>query len=322
MKIKRYKVTIILLILFIYVPLTASAQCIGVVTAGGGQQYWQAVIGGSKKAATELGLTIYARGAVDETDSKGQRYILDLVINKKMCQGVVLAPNSVARLSDVAQLKARGIPTVYIDRDIGGDRVSVIKTNNAEAGVLAGKEMVNVLNGKGKVAVLGLKKGVVTTSIREEAFIKEVQTSGIEVIIDEYLGSGIGIARQRALDILKDADEIDGIFTSNELTTVAVITALKRLNKSGTIVHIGFDAHSVIIQSLMANELHGFIAQDPFQMGYLGVLNLYQIMQGKEVEAEVTVKAILVNKKNISAPEVKDILKVYLNPLNQKGASP
>lgn len=128
------------------------AQCIAVITAGGGQTFWRDVREGAVQAGKELEIKVYVRGAIDESNIQGQKHLINTLM-RQGCQGLVLAPNAKERKKDVAQLKHQGIPTVtvYVDRDIGGDRISVIKTDNFAAGELAGREMVKAL--KGKVAV-------------------------------------------------------------------------------------------------------------------------------------------------------------------------
>lgn len=141
------------LFLFVFcIGTSASAQCIGVVTSGGGA-FWSEVISGSQQAAKEVGVRVYARGAIDDDNVKGQQHIINQAIHTEQCQGLLLAPNSDERLKEVELLKQQGIPTVYVDRDIGGARVSVVKTNNTHAGILAGLAMLKALNGKGNIAV-------------------------------------------------------------------------------------------------------------------------------------------------------------------------
>ena len=222
------------------------AGCIGVVTAGGGQRYWSEVKKGAELAGKELGVDIYARGAVNEGDIEGQRLVIE-EIKKLRCLGLLLAPNSEERKRDVTQLKFLGIPTVYIDRDIGGDRISVIQTDNFLAGELAGTEMAKALKGKGKVAVFRPDKSVVTTTAREKGFITAAVKGGLEIVIDSYVGSAVGIARGNAFNILQEATDIDGIFTPNESTSVAVLATLQSLKKAGEVIHIGFDSNNYLI---------------------------------------------------------------------------
>ena len=309
---KKTSVFLLLLSLYIGHSASVSAQCIGVVTSGVAT-FWNMVLAGAQQAAQEVGMTVYGRGAVGEDNVRGQRYIINQIIYKEKCQGLLLAPNSDTRLKEVQLLKQQGIPTVFVDRDVGGARVSVVKTNNSHAGVLAGQAMLKALNGKGNIAVLGLKKGTLATDARQTAFIDEVTKGGLKVKVIKYLGTRIGDARVRAIDILNSAENIEAIFTTNETTTVATILALQEMNKSGKIIHIGFDSHPLIIDSLINETLHGFVIQDPFQMGYQGALTLHKAMQGEQVNESITTNSIYVDKNNINNTAIKKALRAYLD---------
>jgi len=291
---------------------SAWAECVGVVTAGGGQRFWGDVIKGANQAGKELGIEIHARGAVDEANVEGQRYIIESTM-KFGCEGLVLAPNSKDRIKDVAQLKAQGIPTVFIDRDIGGDRISVIKTENFSAGEKAGIEMAKALGGKGKIALLRFNEDVVSTTARENGFIKGATGGGLEIVVDQYIGTMVGEARTEAYRILKGLKRIDGIFTPNESTSLGVIKALERLNKAGNVVHIGFDSHKVMIESLKSQHIYGFIVQSPFQMGYQGVHTVYRAMHGKDIKQEVYTDVVFINRENINHKEIRRMLGLQLD---------
>ncbi len=281
---------------------SAALRCIGVVGAGV-SSYWNDVYKGANQAGKELDIKVYTRGTFDETDKLGQRAIINYFIKKNGCSALVLAPNSTERKTDVSKLKAIGIPTVYIDRDMGGDAVSIIASDNAQAGKQAGKEMVKALLGKGKVAILRFDKNVKTTSLREDNFKAEVIKAGLDIILDEHLSTTIGLGRSKAYELLKNVDNIDGIFTPNAITTIAVIKALERLNKSDILL-IGFDADDVIIKSLKAGHLYGIFLQQPFQMGYQGVHMAFLAMQGEKIKENIITPTIFVNSENVESIKI------------------
>ena len=294
-------------ILFLNVSSSTATQCVAVVTAGGGQDFWKNVIKGANQAGEELNIKVYARGAVDESNEEGQRRIIQAAIERG-CSGLVLAPNSQGQRKVVRQLKIQGIPTVYIDRDINGDRISIIKTENFSAGEKAAIEMAKVLNGKGKIAVLRTSNKVKATTARENGFIHAATAHGLEIVVDQYIGTRIGEERKNALQILNKSPHIDGIFTPNESSTIAVIKVLEHLNQTGKIIHIGFDAPKLVIDALKSNNIYGFMVQHPFQMGYLGVYTVYNALQGKTVNKKVNTEAIFINKNNINETNIKKIL--------------
>lgn len=303
--IKLLSLTIMLTFLII-TPAIAS-ECIGLVTAGGGQAFWRSVIKGADQAGKELNLKIYARGAIDENNIAGQRHIIESAI-KSGCIGLVLAPNSAKQKEVVSQLKQQGIPTVFIDRDIGGDRVSVVKTENFFAGEKAAIEMAKALGGKGKIALMRMNEKVKATTSRENGFIQAASREGLEIVVDQYIGTRIGEARKKAYKILKERPEIDGIFTPNESTSIAVIKVLEQLNKSGEILHIGFDAPQIMIDSLNSKHIYGFIVQNPYQMGYLSIYAIHNAILGKIVTPQINTDSVFISRDNINQAEIRKML--------------
>ena len=304
---KLFAKIVIFIGVLLFSGTVVGAECIGVITAGGGKGFWGDVRKGALQAGKELGIAVYVKGAVDESNVTAQRLIIDYMIEKG-CRGIVIAPNSVERSKDVAQLKAKGVTTVYIDRDIGGERISVIKTNNSLAGELAGREMVKALKGKGRVAVLRFSKDVTTTTSRANGFIKEAVKGGLEIVVDEYLGTMVGDARRKTLKILKKAGNVDGIFTPNESTTMGTIASLRELNMAGKVIHIGFDSSEFMIKALKSNHMYGFVVQRPFEMGYQGVHTVYQAIQGKGVKNKIDTRVVFVNRENLTNTKIKEML--------------
>jgi len=288
-----------LLALIISIPSQAdSGPCIGVVMAGGGLGFWQDVEKGAYQAAKELGIEVYVRGAVNEQNVKAQRSLIGAV-KKRGCGALVLAPNSPERKKDVQSLRQSGIPTVYIDRDMGGEAVSIIKTDNFLAGKLAAQKMIEALNGHGKVVVLRQGSNVASTKAREEGFIQSAKSGGLEILFETYIGSTVGEARIGAQKVLAQIDEIDGIFTPNESTTIGTVASLKTLKIAGKAIHIGFDSSKLIVDAINSRQLYGVVVQQPVVIGYKGVHMAYRAMHGKPVESTVNTEVVFVTKQNL-----------------------
>lgn len=280
---------------------TAFANCIGVITAGGGQAFWQEVEQGALQAGKELGVRVFVRGPIDEVDVHAQNNLIHWVENSE-CIGLVLAPNHPSHGEAVTQLKRLGIPTVFIDRDIGGDRVSVIKTNNENAGRLAGEIMSNALDGSGRIAVLRMDPTVQTTTQRENTFIEAAEQIGLEVVVEGYIGTRVGTAREKAFSLLAQQGPVDGLFTPNEVTTLAAQAALQSLPADKRPLHIGFDANPVLISAIRSKRLYGLIVQNPVQMGYQGVYQVYKVTQGEAVESDYDVPVSFMGIEQVQQP--------------------
>lgn len=283
------------------------ARCIGVVTAGGGPDYWQFVEQGAKQAGRELGVGVVVGGAADEINTEGQRTVIRSILSAG-CKAVVLAPNSPELKKDVAMLKAQGIPTVFVDRDYGGDRVSVIKTANFSAGEVAAHEMQKVLGTGGKVALLRMDKSVLPSTLREDGFAKVAGEAGLDIVIEVYLCTMVEEERATAYSVLKQHPNIDGVFTPNQSTSVAVLKALQQLGRAGKVVHIGFDSHPSVIEGVRNGEVYGFVLQQPFVMGYKGVYAAYYAMRGIPFQQVIDVPVRFVDRTNINDSDVRKAL--------------
>ncbi|MCP4326151.1 MAG: hypothetical protein GY951_00260 [Psychromonas sp.] len=89
---------------------------------------------------------------------------------------------------------------------------------------------------------------------------------------------------------------------------MGVIATLKMLNLSANIKHIGFDSSKFIINALRRKDLYGFVVQNPYQMGYLGVTSVYGALHEEDIQATIDTGSSFVSRENITTPEVKKLL--------------
>jgi ribose transport system substrate-binding protein len=87
-----------------------------------------------------------------------------------------------------------------------------------------------------------------------------------------------------------------------------MLLALQDIGKAGKLSFVGFDASQAFIDALNANQLHGIVVQNPFNMGYLGVRTMVDKLLGKPVEKKIDTGVMLVTKDNMETPEVKTLL--------------
>ncbi len=279
-------------------------DCVGVVPSGGGASYWGKVEAGARQAASELGLDLYYRGPTREGDTAAQLKVIDKLLAHG-CKAVVIAPAGMEMGERAAQLREQGVPMLYIDRDMGGAAVQgVIATNNFQAGVLAGEQMVSALQGKGRIALVRLDPQVVSTSQREQGFMQAVQAADLEIVFDQYLGNH-GAAT--LVDLRKSLPQVDGIFTANASSSAETLAALKRDKLAGQRVHIGFDSNPVLLEALQQGEMYGLVVQQPFAMGYQAVMQAQRLLQGGEPAAGrvmTDLPVVFVSRANVHQPEI------------------
>ena len=291
---------------------------IAVIPKGTTHEFWKSIHAGSNKAASELSaqgneVEVIWKGPLREDDREQQIQVVE-GFTAQGVDGIVLAPlDNRALVRPVEDAKRAGVPTVIIDSALESDAiVSFVATDNRKGGVLAADRLGQLLNGKGKVLVLRYAEGSASTTDREEGFLGEIKQKfpGIELVsTDQYTGATRDTAKRASENLLnRFGDEVQGIFTPNESATAGMLLALQDIGKAGKVTFVGFDASQVFIDAINANQLHGIVVQNPFNMGYLGVRSIVDHLQGKPVDKRIDTGVTMVTRDNLGAPEIQTLL--------------
>ncbi len=103
------------------------------------------------------------------------------------------------------------------------------------------------------------------------------------------------------------------MFCPNESTTFGMLLALEKAKLAGKIRFIGFDASDKLVAGIKSGAIDALVVQDPFKMGYLAVKTLMDHKKGQKVPERVDTGATVVDKENMTKPEVSRLLKPDLD---------
>src|ERR1044071_8116582 len=284
-------------------PNTKKKLTIAVIPKGTTHEFWKSIHAGSIKAANELSaagtqVEVIWKGPLREADREQQIQVVEGFAAQGV-SGIVLAPlDNRALVRPVSDAGRAGVPTVIIDSGLESeDFVSFVATDNRKGGSLAADRMGQLLNGKGKVLVLRYAEGSASTTQREEGFIGEIKQKfpDIELVsTDQYAGATRETAKRASENVLnRFGDVVQGIFTPNESSTYGMLLALQDIGKAGKVSFVGFDVSQTFIDALNANQLHGIVVQNPFNMGYLGVKTMVENLLGKAVADRIDTGVML-----------------------------
>ena len=170
---------------------------------------------------------------------------------------------------------------------------------------MAGEQLGKLLDGKGKVVLFRFIEVCASTGRREAGFLEAIKKfPDIQVILDNrYSGTTISEAQSAALTMLDKLKEADGIFCTNEPSTLGVLRALRQNNLAGTKKLVGFDTSPALVEGLKSGEIQALVAQNPKKMGREAVQALIAIMKGETVHAVIDTGAAVVTKENLATPE-------------------
>ena len=156
--------------------------------------YWKTVIEGVEKAAKEVDAAIYLGGIDNETDISGQIRLMNEAIEQG-ADGILLAPaNSNSLVKSCAKAKKKNVSVVLIDSSINSTEFDACyMTDNIDAGKMAAKEMIKLLQDAGNSPIRPLEVGILLSSDTSQAMVNRV--SGFLEAWTQYAPSQWDIAK-------------------------------------------------------------------------------------------------------------------------------
>ena len=296
---------------------------IAVIPKGTSHVFWQSIHAGAAKAAQELDVDIIWRGPLREDDRASQVAEVEGFITRGV-SGIVLAPlDEAALVGPVGDAARANIPVVIIDSGLkGGDYVSFVATDNRKGGRMAAEGLAKMLPAGRKVVVLRYAEGSASTDRprgrlpRRDRQAHEHPGAQLQSVRRRRCRRRVQESRGACSTASAGPDgslELDGIFTANESTTLAMLRVLQASGWAGKVKFIGFDASDTLVKGLSDGHIDGLVLQDPVKMGYLGVKTMVEHLKGRPVEKRIDTGAQLITRDRMYDPAVKELLQPDLS---------
>lgn len=270
--------------------------------------YWQKVNYGCNLASLELDVDYYFDGMQEHTS---EAYIDQIALVQRAIDmdvdGIMLSAIDKEKLTPiVGKAKEAGIPLITFDSGVNSDdALSFIATNNINAGIMAASQIRRAVSG-GTVAVIANDLTAQTTTERVEGFVSDMKKYTRYNVLDAVSCNGqIDTAQEKFKDIFDANPDIRAVFCTNSESAIGTARAVQELGKEGDIYVIGFDSPAEEIAYLEKNIIQGLIIQNPFLMGYNGIVSLYKYITEKEVPPKIIDTGVLfVTKERLNDPDV------------------
>jgi ribose transport system substrate-binding protein len=281
------------------------------ISKGFQHEFWQTVRLGTEAAAKELGIKTTYEGPANESMIDVQINMIENALTRK-CDGLLLAAlDAQALVPLVEKVNSAGIPIVMFDSGVNSKiPLSFVATDNLAAGAVAAKELAKLIGGKGKVGIIVHDATSQTGIERRDGFLKEVKASypNITCLEPVYGGGFHEKSANLIVDMITANPDLVGIFAGNEGSAVGAAIGLQESGKAKSIILVGFDSSEQEIQLLKDGVIKGFVVQNPFNMGYLGVKAVYDAIKGKKINPRIDTGATYVNLENFDKPEIQKLL--------------
>lgn len=292
---------------------------IAVIIKATDSDYWQTLLMGAKAAEAESGgkIVVTTDGPPSEIDIDQQVSILENVIATNPDAIVIASTSTDATVPAIESAMEKGIPVITIDNKLNTENyTSFLATDHSLAAAGAAENMVALWKEMGidpagkKVVVVSSVAGTKVNTDRTEGFIGKIKelVPDIEVLGTQYGDNDITKALSITENLIAANPELIGIFADNNHMGVGVAKALEETGKQDQIVSYAFDADADEISALESGVLKGLVVQDPFGMGYQGVMSAVDAIEGKQVPKDVVVDATVVTKQNMGEEAIRKLL--------------
>ena len=251
------------------------------------QEFFRIMQDGVLAKANDLGIDIIAKNQEDSTVNMitGVTDLINQGIDALVISPV--NPEAMVIISDLT--KKAGIPLIVVDIGTGGADVDAfIITDNYGGGVLAGEYALRLLREHGiesnNVAIIKVEDTATYARRRGEAFEKVMTDSGYNIVAEATANS----KQQQAYEAMKEillnyGDDLAVVFAENDPMAIGAALAIDEAGKRGEIMVIGFNGDPSAIDAITEGLMQGTIAQQPFEMGALGVETANSLLEGNTV---------------------------------------
>jgi ribose transport system substrate-binding protein len=179
----------------------------------------------------------------------------------------------------------QGIPVVGFDSDpVFSNRLGVATTNQFNAGQKAGEEVVEWLDGEGKV-IVSTHFGIEYLEQRMNGFKAGLEGSDIEVVQTINDEGKISTAESKITAAIQKNPDVDAIFCAHGNPSIGAAASLKSLGRVDDIDIMAFDFAKKVSQEIKAGNIRATVAQNPYLMGWSGMLMLWSANQETGVKS-------------------------------------
>ena len=272
---------------------------------------------GAEAAAKAAGVELVVVDAQDDS-AKEATNVEDLI--QKGIDALLVNPTDAdAIVPSIQKANQAGIPVFTIDRGAsGGDIVSHIASDNVAGGWMAGEFLCQALGGSGKVVELEGIAGTSAARDRGQGFNDYMSSncSAVEIVARQTANFNRAEGLSVFENILQAQPEIAGVFAHNDEMILGAIEAAEAAGRAGEIIFVGFDAVDDAVAAVEAGQLAATIAQQPAEMGRLGVEFAVKHLNGEPLEEYIPVELALVKGEVAAKPAEKVTLGLSLSTLN------
>ncbi|EPP1032888.1 ribose ABC transporter substrate-binding protein RbsB [Cronobacter turicensis] len=249
---------------------------------------------GAQKEAEKLGYELVVLDS-QNNPAKELANVQDLTVRGTKL--VLINPTDSDAVGNAVKMANQAkIPVITLDRMAAkGDVVSHIASDNIAGGKIAGNYIAKQAGDGAKVIELQGIAGTSAARERGEGFKQAVEAHKLNVLASQPAD----FDRTKGLNVMQNLltahPDVKAVFAQNDEMALGALRALQTAGKTDVMV-VGFDGTADGVKAVQDGKMTATVAQQPEQIGVIGVQTADKVLKGKKVRARIPVDLKLVIK--------------------------
>jgi ribose transport system substrate-binding protein len=286
-------------------PLT-----VAVIPRTCGTALWEPEHAGAAAVARSIGMELYWNGPMRDDDTQTQISLIEKSVDRGMA-GIIVSPIQTLPLrTPVRRVLAQGIPVVVIDTELGipsGPKLGYVLNDEHVGGQIAARRIGLILQGKGNVAIVGIRPELNGNTVRERSFESTLNSEFPEIhIVARRLGlSSVPQEQHNAEELLAGGESLDAVVALSLAATRGTYYALAEFGKERTIKLVGFDQD--LIPPIRDGGIDSVVVQNTFAMGRIAMELMNHEIHDESGPREFSTRPVLMTRENVDSIEIRQI---------------
>lgn len=217
--------------------------------------------------------------------------------------GIALDPvDAVSRITAIQAVKDAKLPMVLFDAPPTGLGIPTVGNDFARQGVMAAEYLVELLAGRGKVALM---RGVPSAPNHDERYRAQLSVlkrhPEIVVIDGGTDNDDIETARQQAAAVLTANPDLSGYLCCDAAGPIGIAAALRQAHRVGTLKVVGMDGIRPILEAITEGVIQASSSTKPRMQGSMAILMLWQAALGAPIPSAIDTGIDVITRESVAA---------------------
>ncbi|MEZ3435482.1 MAG: substrate-binding domain-containing protein [Lachnospiraceae bacterium] len=251
-----------------------------------------------------LGMKVEIQAGAEHQSVEEQLTIIENYVSQGV-DGIILVPAaSEGLISALQECKDAGIPVINLDTKLDdntlktlGEDIPFYGTDNYVGGQMVGEKVAEMYPDGCKTAILRGVQGQTNDDDRYNGFLDKAGDV-VDLVAEQHANWETDLGYTAIQNIIQANPDLQVIYCENDLMGIGAYQAVDEAGLTDQIKIFSYDGVTEGLQYVIDEKFVSTCAQQPIEMGKLGVINMAKILAGDKAETYIDTGCKLVTIDN------------------------